>query len=279
MKVSKKKLTTGRVVIYVLLIFMSIVNLFPFYWLLRSSFMTKNEIFAQPMHWIPENLLIGNYKEALVRVPFARYFANSLFIVAINLVGKLLSSSLIAFGFARIDFKLKNFWFAIMIGTMMIPWSVLLIPQFIVWSKIGLYNTYWPLTLPAFFLDAFYVFMLRQFFQTLPLDYDEAARIDGAGYFRIYWRIVMPLSKPALMTVGVFTFMNTWNDFMGPLIYLKDSENYTVSLGLQQFIGQYSTEWHLMMAAATVAVVPMIIVFFFAQRYFIEGMTFSGIKG
>ena len=121
--------------------------------------------------------------------------------------------------------------------------------------------------------------MLCQFFQTLPLDYDEAARIDGAGYFRIYWRIVLPLSKPVLMTVGVFTFMNTWNDFMGPLIYLKDSNMYTVSLGLQQFIGQYTTEWHLMMAAATVAVVPMISVFFFAQRYFIEGITFTGIKG
>ena len=231
------------------------------------------------MHWLPDHILYENYREALVRVPFARYFLNSLFVVAINLVGKLLSSTLVAFGFARIDFKGKGFWFTVILGTMMIPWSVLLIPQFIMWSRLGLYNTYWPLTLPSFFLDAFYVFLLRQFFQTLPRDYDEAARIDGAGYFQIYRLIILPLSKPALMTVGVFTFMNTWNDFMGPLIYLKDSNKYTVSLGLQQFIGQYTTEWHLMMAAATVAVVPMIIVFFFAQRYFIEGMTFAGIKG
>ncbi|MBQ6121325.1 MAG: carbohydrate ABC transporter permease [Clostridia bacterium] len=275
----RKRPAASRVAIYVALIIMSVVNLFPFFWLLRSSFMTKNEIFAQPMHWLPDHILYENYREALVRVPFARYFLNSLFVVAINLVGKLLSSTLVAFGFARIDFKGKGFWFTVILGTMMIPWSVLLIPQFIMWSRLGLYNTYWPLTLPSFFLDAFYVFLLRQFFQTLPRDYDEAARIDGAGYFQIYRLIILPLSKPALMTVGVFTFMNTWNDFMGPLIYLKDSNKYTVSLGLQQFIGQYTTEWHLMMAAATVAVVPMIIVFFFAQRYFIEGMTFAGIKG
>ncbi len=279
LKVQRKKLTFSRCLIYALLIIMSILNIFPLFWMLRSSFMNKNEIFAQPMHWLPQTFLFENYRDALVKVPFIRYFTNSLLIVAINLAGKLLSSSLVAFGFARIDFKGKRFWFAVVIGTMMIPWSVLLIPQFILWSTAGLYNTYWPLTLPSFFLDAFYVFMLCQFFQTLPLDYDEAARIDGAGYLRIYSRIVLPLSKPALMTVGVFTFMNTWNDFMGPLIYLKDSDKYTVSLGLQQFIGQYTTDWHLMMAAATVVVVPMIIVFFFAQRYFIEGITFTGIKG
>ena len=275
----RKKTTAGRVTIYALLILTYVVNVFPFFWMLRSSFMTKNEIFAQPMRWLPKEFLVENYWEALVSVPFLRYFANSNFIVAVNLIGKLLSCSLVAFGFARIDFKGKNICFALIISTMMIPWSVLMIPQFMIWSNIGLYNTYWPLTLPSFFLDAFYVFLLRQFFQTLPMGYDEAARIDGASYLRIYWSIVMPLSKPALMTVGVFTFMNTWNDFMGPLIYLKDSDKYTVSLGLQQFISQYTTEWHLMMAAATVTIVPMIVVFFFAQRYFIEGITFTGLKG
>ena len=279
MRADRKRRSIGRIAIYAALILLSLLNVFPFFWMLRSSFMTKNEIFAQPMRWLPKTFLVQNYSEALIRVPFLRYFLNSLLVVAVNLVGKVLSSSLVAFGFARIDFKGKNLFFAIVIATMMIPWSVLLIPQFILWSRAGLYNTYWPLTLPSFFLDAFYIFMLRQFFQTLPLDYDEAARIDGAGYFRIYWRIVLPLSKPALMTVGVFTFMNTWNDFMGPLIYLKDSDKYTVSLGLQQFINQYTTEWHLMMAAATVTIIPMIIVFFFAQRYFIEGITFTGIKG
>lgn len=277
--IKKKRPTAGRVIIYALLILTCIVNIFPFFWMLRSSFMTKNEIFAQPMRWLPKEFLVENYREALVTVPFLRYFFNSIFLVAVNLIGKVLSSSLVAFGFARIDFKGKNVCFALIISTMMIPWSVLMIPQFMIWSNVGLYNTYWPLTLPSFFLDAFYIFLLRQFFQTLPMGYDEAARIDGASYLRIYASIVMPLSKPALMTVGVFTFMNTWNDFMGPLIYLKDSDKYTVSLGLQQFISQYTTEWHLMMAAATVTIVPMIIVFFFAQRYFIEGITFTGLKG
>ena len=231
------------------------------------------------MKWWPKEVKWENYREALTQVPFARYFLNSLFLVAVNILGKLLSSSLVAFGFSRIEFRGKNVWFAIVIATMMIPWSVLLIPQFMLWNVAGLYNTYFPLTLPAFFLDGFYVFLLRQFFSTLPRDYDEAAILDGASYFIIYSRIIMPLCKPALMTVCVFTFMNTWNDFIGPMIYLKDPKMSTVSLGLQMFISQYTTEWHLMMAAATVAIVPMIIMFFFAQRYFIEGMTFAGIKG
>ena len=275
----KKKISAKRVVVYILLILISVVNIFPFFWMVRSSLMTKSEIFAQPMLWMPKAVQFGNYGEALVAVPFLQYFLNSIFVVAMVILGKLLSSSLIAYGFARIDFKGKNIWFALMIATMMIPWSVLLIPQFMIWTKLNMYNTYLPLIMPSFFLDAFYVFLLRQFFQTLPKDYDDAAVIDGATQLQIYAKIILPLSKPALMTVCVFAFMNTWNDFIGPLIYLKDQSKYTVSLGLQQFIGQYTTEWHLMMAAATVAIVPMLIIFFFAQRFFIEGITFSGIKG
>ena len=277
-KVLKKK-AGSRVLLWIAIILVCIVSMFPFYWMVRSSIMTKTEIFGTPMRWWPQVPQWSNYSEAMTKVPFARYFVNSLVIVVMNIIGKVLSSSLVAYGFARIDFKGKNVWFAIIIATMMIPWSVLLIPQFMLWNKVGLYNTYAPLILPAFFLDGFYIFLLRQFFATLPLDYDEAALIDGASYFKIYSNIIMPLSKPALMTVAVFTFMNSWNDFIGPMIYLKDPMKSTVSLGLQAFISQYTTEWHLMMAAATVAVVPMILMFFFAQRYFIEGMTFTGVKG
>lgn len=268
-----------RIGMWICVILLCIVSLFPFFWMVRSSLMNKTEIFGTPMKWWPKVVQWQNYRDALTQVPFARYFANSLFLVAVNIVGKLLSSSLVAFGFSRIEFKGKKIWFGIVIATMMIPWSVLLIPQFMLWNVVGLYNTYVPLTLPAFFLDGFYIFLLRQFFSTLPRDYDEAAIIDGASYFTIYSRIIMPLCRPALMTVCVFTFMNTWNDFIGPMIYLKDPKMSTVSLGLQMFISQYTTEWHLMMAAATVAIVPMIIMFFIAQRYFIEGMTFAGIKG
>ena len=275
---SSKSFVT-RIVMWVCILLLCIISVFPFFWMIRSSLMTKTEIFGTPMKWLPEQIQWQNYKDALTQVPFARYFLNSLFLVIVNIVGKVLSSSLVAFGFSRIEFRGKRIWFAIVIATMMIPWSVLLIPQFMLWNVVGLYNTYVPLTLPAFFLDGFYIFLLRQFFSTLPRDYDEAAILDGASYFTIYSRIIMPLCKPALMTVCVFTFMNTWNDFIGPMIYLKDPKMSTVSLGLQMFISQYTTEWHLMMAAATVAIVPMIIMFFFAQRYFIEGMTFAGIKG
>ncbi|MBO7711138.1 MAG: carbohydrate ABC transporter permease [Lachnospiraceae bacterium] len=278
MKQSFKSRIT-RIGMWICVILLCVISLFPFFWMVRSSLMNKTEIFGTPMKWWPKQVQWQNYRDALTQVPFARYFANSLFLVAVNIIGKLLSSSLVAFGFSRIEFKGKKIWFGIVIATMMIPWSVLLIPQFMLWNVVGLYNTYVPLTLPAFFLDGFYIFLLRQFFSTLPRDYDEAAIIDGASYFTIYSRIIMPLCKPALMTVCVFTFMNTWNDFIGPMIYLKDPKMSTVSLGLQMFISQYTTEWHLMMAAATVAIVPMIIMFFIAQRYFIEGMTFAGIKG
>ena len=268
-----------RILLWGVILLVCIMSLFPFFWMIRSSLMTKTEIFGAPMKWLPKVPQWSNYVEALSQIPFMKFFMNSFFLVIVNIVGKLLSSSLVAFGFSRINFKGKNICFALVIATMMIPWSVLLIPQFMLWSLAGLYNTYFPLTVPAFFLDGFYIFLLRQFFQTLPREYDEAAIIDGAGYFTIYSKILMPLCKPALMTVCVFTFMNTWNDFIGPMIYLKDVNKYTVSLGLQQFISQYTTEWHYMMAAATVAIVPMIIMFFFAQRYFIEGMTFAGVKG
>lgn len=261
------------------LIALSVVNLFPFYWLLRSSFMTRAEIFATPMRWLPENFHFENYEVALVSANFLLFFRNSIFLVVVNIIGKLLSSSLAAFGFARIAFRGRKLMFGIVMLTMMIPSTVLMIPQFIMWNKVGLYDTYWPLVLPSFFLDAFYIFLLKQFYSTLPMDYDEAATIDGATYLQIYAHILLPLSKPALMTVMVFTFMNTWNDFMGPLLYLKSKNLFTVSLGLQVFISEYTTDWHLMMAASTVAVVPMILIFFFAQRYFIEGISFTGLKG
>lgn len=275
----KRPFRLSRCLVYIALVVLCVINLFPFFWLLRSSFMSRSEIFAQPMRWLPERFRWENYYEALIAAPFMTFFGNSLFLVVVNIVGKLISSSLCAFGFARIRFKGRNAVFGIVMLTMMIPSTVLLIPQFIMWNKVGLYDTYWPLTLPSFFLDAFYIFLLKQFFSTLPMDYDEAATIDSAGYFQIYLRILLPLCKPALMTVAVFTFMNTWNDFMGPLIYLKSNSKFTVSLGLQVFISEFTTDWHYMMAASTVAVIPMIIIFFFAQRYFIEGITFTGLKG
>lgn len=265
--------------VYMVLIILSIILLFPFYWMLRSSFMTDREIFSITPKWLPDELLIENYIKAFQTAPFVRYFMNSFVIVAANVVGAIFSSSFAAFGFTRFRFRGRDFFFGLLISTMMIPYTVLMIPQFIGWQAVGAYNTYWPLILPAFFGSAFNIFLVKQFYMGIPREYDEAALVDGANYLTIYGKIILPMSKPALCTVGVFTFMNTWNDFMGPLLYLNSQEKKTVSLGLQMFIGQFSQQWNLLMAAATVVMIPMIIVFFMAQKYFIEGITFSGLKG
>ena len=268
-----------RAVLYGVLILLAFFMLFPLFWLVRSSLMTSREIFTMPIQWLPEKAQWKNYADAMTAIPFVRYFSNTLLIVAVNLIGVIFSNSFVAFGFARIRFKGRNFVFAVLLLTMMIPWSILLIPQFIGWKIIGAYNTYWPLTAGSFFASGFNVFLLRQFYASIPLSYDEAAFMDGANYLQIYWKIILPLSRPALTTVGVFTFMNVWNDFMGPLIYLSDSDKWTLSLGLQSFIGQYTQQWQLLMAASTITVLPMILVFFICQRAFIEGIALSGVKG
>lgn len=274
-----KKNYLSKALIRIILVVLSIVCIFPFFWLLRSSFMSSMEIFAVPMQWFPRRLRFENYSLAFTAFPFAAYFMNTLIVVVLNMVGCILSSSFIAFGFSRIHFKGKNVWFALLLSTMIIPVPSMLIPQFIGWKSVGAYNSYWPLVLPSFFGIAFFVFLLRQFYYTIPRSYDEAVFLDGGSYLTVYAKIFIPLSKPALTTVGVFTFVYNWNDFIGPLIYVSSSDKYPLALGLQAFIGQYISDWNLLMAASTVVIVPMIIIFFFAQQYFIEGITFSGLKG
>jgi multiple sugar transport system permease protein len=252
---------------------------FPFFWLLRSAFMTQREIMSMPVRWLPSHFNFDNFVRAMKAAPFMLYFRNSFLLVAVNVTGCILSASFIAFGFARLKFKGRDIWFALLLSTMMLPYTVLMIPQFIGWKAIGAYNTFIPLMLPAFFGHAFNVFLVRQFYTSIPKDYDEAALVDGANYPLIYAQVIVPMAKPALCSVGVFTFMSTWNDFMGPLLYLDKESVRTVALGLQVFIGQYTSQMNLMMAAATLATLPMIAIFFAAQRYFIEGITFSGLKG
>ena len=268
-----------RIISYILLAVISVMMLFPFFWMVRSAFMTNREITTVPIQWIPSHFNFDNFVEAFTEDNFARYFLNSAIIVCINMVGAILSSSFIAFGFARLTFKGRGLWFALLLSTMMIPYTVLMIPQFLIWQAVGGYNTFLPLTVPCFFGSAFNVFLVRQFYMGIPKEYDEAALVDGANYFVIYSRIILPMAKPVLCSVGVFTFMNTWNDFMGPLLYLDKPELKTVSLALQNFMGQHTSKWNLLMAVATVITVPMIVVYFAAQRYFIEGITFSGLKG
>ena len=268
-----------RIISYILLAVISVMMLFPFFWMVRSAFMTNREITTVPIQWIPSHFNFDNFVEAFTEDNFARYFLNSAIIVCINMVGAILSSSFIAFGFARLTFKGRGLWFALLLSTMMIPYTVLMIPQFLIWQAVGGYNTFLPLTVPCFFGSAFNVFLVRQFYMGIPKEYDEAALVDGANYFVIFSRIILPMAKPVLCSVGVFTFMNTWNDFMGPLLYLDKPELKTVSLALQNFMGQHTSKWNLLMAVATVITVPMIVVYFAAQRYFIEGITFSGLKG
>lgn len=275
---SRKK-SEVKLLCYILLVGISFLMLFPFFWMVRSAFMTNREIMTMPIQWFPSHYDLENFKEAFTKAPFGRYFLNSAVIVAFNLVGSVLSASFIAFGFERLKFRGRNLWFALLLSTMMIPYTVLMIPQFLIWQAVGGYNTFYPLIIPCFFGSAFNVFLVKQFYSGIPKEYDEAALVDGANYFIIYSRIIVPMSKPALCSVGVFTFMNTWNDFMGPLLYLDDRKLKTVSLALQNFMGQHTSDWNLMMAVATVITIPMIAVYFMAQKYFIEGITFSGLKG
>ena len=266
-------------VFWVLLAALGASTLFPFVWLLRSSLMNQLEIFATPIQWLPSDWLWSNYQQAFTIVPFASYFRNTALLASLNIIGTVASSSFVAYGFARFAFWGRRALFAMVISTLMLPSVITLIPSFVLWHGIGGVNTYFPLFVPSFFGNAFYVFMLRQFYLGLPRDYDEAAHIDGANYLSIYWNIILPLSRPALVTVALFTFLSVWNDFLTPLIYLSDTSMYTVALGLQVFQGQYTSQWNLVMAASSVAIVPVILAFFFGQKSFIQGATLTGLKG
>lgn len=272
-----------RAALWAALLGIAVVMLVPFAWLVTSSLKSELAIFSYPPQWIPRPALWQNYVEAWQTKPFGLYLWNSVVILALNLVAIIGSASLCAYGFARLNFPGRDLWFAIALATMMLPNVVLLVPSFVIFTRIGWGNTILPLTVPAFFGGgAFNIFLLRQFFRSLPRELADAARIDGSNEFGIYWRIIMPLAKPALATVAVFTFINSWNDFIGPLLYLsRDPTKYTVALGLalfrQAFIGR--TRWDLVMAGSTLMILPVILVFFMAQRFFIQGIAVSGIKG
>lgn len=265
--------------VYLLLLGGSVVMLIPLVWLVRSSFMGLGQIFIFPPEWLPDPWRWDNYPKALTTIPFARYFANTLLILVPTVVGTLLTASLAAFGFSRLQWPGRDWVFGVLLSSLMLPYAVTLIPTFLLWARIGLVNTYWPLVLPDWFGGTiFYVFLLRQFFLTLPRELDEAAIIDGANPLQVLRHVVVPLSRPALITVGIFSALFEWNDFLGPLIYLNDSRQFTLALGLAEFTGLYTSQWHLLMAAATVVIAPVLVLFLFAQRYFIEGITLTGIK-
>jgi len=263
----------------ILLILITLIFLSPFFWMFSTSLKADHDLFLSPPLLIPNPLIFQNYKKALEYFPFFRYFKNSLLITFGTILGTLLSCSLVAYSFSKLRWWGRNFFFYLMIGTIMIPFAVTIIPQFIIFEKLGWINTFLPLIIPSFFGTPLYIFLIRQFFQTIPDELLDAARIDGASEFQIFLQIMLPLCKPVLFLITLLQFLASWNNYMGPLIYLTDESKYPLSLGLPQFLDRYGTHWNWMMAAATVSIVPIIIFFFFAQSYLIEGIKLSGLKG
>lgn len=266
---------------YALLIAIGALFLLPFLWAITSSLREQGAGVRLPPQFLPTEFHFENYPRVFELIPFARFLRNSAIVTTIAVLGELLSASFVAFGFARMRFPGRNFLFVLLLTTMMIPYPVTMIPSFILWVRgLNMVNTFGPLTLPAFFGPAFSIFLLRQFFMTINTELDEAAKVDGANEFRIYWQIILPLAKPALATIAIFSFIANWNDFLTPLIYLSDDKLYTLALGinfLRNFRG--GGELSYQMAATVMFVAPCIVIYFLAQRFVIEGIVTTGLKG
>lgn len=264
---------------YFVLIALSVIFVFPLYWLVSTAIKPDEQIFVFPPILIPQPPKWDNFIKAINYFPFFRYLFNTLTVCLINVLGVLFSCSLVAYSFSRIKWPGRDLIFLLMLSTIMLPYQVTMIPLFVIFQRIGWTNTFKPLFIGSFFAPAYYSFLLRQFFLTIPFEISEAAKVDGGSEFLIYRSIILPLSKPALATIGLFTFIAHWNDFLGPLIYLHDETKYTLAIGLQSFLREHGAEWALLMAASSLTVFPIIIIFFFAQKTFIQGITLTGIKG
>lgn len=264
-----------------LLIAVAALFVVPFLWLVITSLKPLDQVFTEPLIWIPSPVQWNNYVEALTNgaFPFLRLLGNTVFYALFSTLGTLLSSTVVAYAFARMEFRGRNLLFGILLATMMLPSIVTLIPTYVLFRVFGLVGNYTPLVLPHFFGGAFNIFLLRQFMMTIPFDLTDAAHVDGAGDGTILWQIMVPLIKPALLVVGLFQFLAAWNDFMGPLIYLNKANLYPLVLGLYAFQTRFGVQWNLMMAAALATTFPIIVLFFVAQRYFIEGIALTGLKG
>jgi multiple sugar transport system permease protein len=273
----------GRLVrkplVYALLVGGSALFTLPFLWMVRTSLLPSSLIQADPPVWIPTSPQWSNYRAMWAAGPFLSWVVNSVLVTVVGVVGLTLSSTLAAFGFARTSFPGRDKLFVLVLATLMIPFHVRLVPEFILFNRLGWINTLYPLMVPALFGAPFYIFILRQFFLSLPRELDEAAAIDGASPWTVLWQIVLPLSRPAVATVAVFAFINEWNDFVRPLVYLHTPTNLTLAVGVRWFIGLYSTEFHLLMAASVVMLGPIIVVFFVGQKQLIRGIALTGIKG
>lgn len=271
----------GTIVTIALLVLVSAACLLPFYWLIRSSLMSDEQIFTFPPQWLPDPVVWSNYSGALEAAPFLRYFLNTVTIAALVVVGTLLSTSAAAFAFSRLVWPGRRIVFGLVLSSLLLPWAVTLVPSFIGWQWLGFIDTFVPLTVPAFFAagQGFNIFLLRQFFLQLPIELDHAVYVDGGSPWTVYWRVLLPLNKGPLTLVAVFSTIFVWNDLLGPVIYLNSEENFTLSQGLASFTGAYTSDWGYLMAATVIVILPVVFLFFFAQRHIIEGVALTGLKG
>jgi multiple sugar transport system permease protein len=264
---------------YAFLVLVCLVFLGPFFWMLSTSLKSDQQIFSYPPVWWPDPIRWDNYPRALQAFPFLRYTANTLFLCFTTMTGVVISCALPAYGFARLDWKGRDVLFVVMLATLMLPGQATMLPVFLLFRWLHWTGTYKPLIVPAFFGGAFSIFLLRQFFLTIPRELSDAARIDGCNEVGILGRIIVPLARPALATVALFTFMGAWTDYLGPLVYLHDERQFTLALGLTAFLGKHGADWSALMAAATAVTIPPVLMFLFAQRMFIQGIAVTGIKG
>ncbi len=270
----------GRSLQYLVMVALSLIFMIPLVWLVSTSLKEQGQVFAYPPVWIPDPIRWSNYTEALQRAPLLRWLTNTVIITTFAILGNVTTSSMVAFGFARLRFPGRGPLFILLLSTMMLPEVVTLIPRFILFKSLGWLDTFLPMIVPPFFGGGAYnIFLVRQFYLTIPTDFDEAARIDGASNWTIWRRILVPLSTPVLTAIAIFSFVYHWNDFLHPLIYLFTEEKKTLALGLRAFINPYDASWHISMAAAMFLVVPIMTLFFFGQRYFIRGVVMTGIQG
>jgi multiple sugar transport system permease protein len=283
MKQKKFSLAT----VHIVLIVLSLIFVSPLLWMVTTAIKPIEETMTATPTLLPSKFLWDNFPKAVTYgskelgyIPFLLYARNTLMVTLLCVAGSVCSNAVVAYAFARLRWPGRDFFFAVTLATMMVPFPVLMVPTFGLFKWLGWVGSFRPLWVPAFFGSAFSIFLLRQFFRTIPMELSEAAKIDGCSEVRIFTDVLLPLAKPALAVVALFTFMGTWNDFMGPMIYLSDQETFTLSLGLQAYQSQHGgTQWNLLMAAATVVILPVIVVFFFAQKMFIQGIATSGLKG
>lgn len=274
----KSGITGGKIAVYVILILLSILTIIPFAWMLSASLKLNKDVFAWPMQWIPAQPQWQNYVNIWTKIPLMKFISNTAILTVVVTLLQLLTSSFAAYAFAKLHFKGRNLLFLGYIATIAMPWQVYMVPQFLMMSGMGLNDKLLAMVcLQAF--SAFGVFLMKQFYDGIPDELCEAARIDGLSEYGIWRRIMLPLSKPSLATLTIFTFVNTWNDFLGPLLYLHTESKKTLQLGLRMFIGQYSAEYGLIMAASVVALIPVLVVFLALQKYFVQGIASSGLKG